>query len=178
MKDNIIGECDIILGAWSRKTENSTGVTDAWLKVFMPDEELLDVLLSRFSDEDFKGTKKSGGRLMKLVLVEYDDLDETPPQYEESRPALKPSQVAAIICKDELFAPYCRQFLTDILKQMNTEGYFKEGQSAEEKNALVVRYLCSINSRSELDDNEAARNQFHEFIRKPFKAFKQQQVKS
>ena len=176
---NKIGEADIILGAWSRKTENSQGVTDAWLKVFMPDEELLNVLLSRFSDEDFKGNKKSGGRLMKLVLLEYDDLDETPPEYEESRPALKPSQVAAIICKDDFFAPYCRAFMKEVLKQMRDEEYFKNtNMTQEEKNALVVRYVCSINSRSELDDNTTAQHQFHEYIRKPFKAFKQQQVQS
>jgi hypothetical protein len=176
--NNKIGEIDVILGAWSRKTENSTGVTDAWLKFYMPDEALLDLLLARFQEVDFRGNKKSGGTLMKLVLFEYDDLEDTPPEYEESRPAMKPSQVAAIICKDQLFPIYCRACLKDVLDQMKKENLFNKADSAEETAAKVIRYTCSVNSRAELDTNEVAKIQFNDYIRKPFNAFKQQQGQS
>ena len=168
-------ESDVILGAWSRKQENSQGVTDAWVKFYLPDEEALNVLLTMFSEEDFRGNKKSGGRLMNIVLNEFDDLQETPFEYAE-RKQLLPSQVSALICKDELFPLFCKTFLKEILNQMKKEELFFSTDTTEDKSAKVIRYVCSIKSRSELDLNAGATYQFYTMIRKPFHAFKQQKV--
>jgi len=172
-----ITETDAILGAWSRKNENSSGVTDAWIKFYLPDEEALDVLLSMFSDEDFRGTKKSGGRLMNIVLNEFDDLQETPFEYQEQKKLLPSSQVSALICKHELFPAFCKAFLKDILIQMNDEKLIDQRASREDKNASLIRYVCSIKSRSELDSNPIAEKSFNEYIRNPFKEYRKQNEK-
>ncbi len=172
---NKIGEADAIAGAWARRSENSQGVTDAWIKLYLPDETLLDELLRQFcGDDDFRGTKKSGGKLIRVILEEYDDLEETPPQYEEQKAALKPSQISALICKDVDFPDFCGKYLADILKLMTEEKLINFKDDDEINSAKVVRYACSIESRSELDTNEGARNTFHAMIKDPFNAYKNQ----
>lgn len=47
------------------------------------------------------------------------------------------------------------------------------GMDSESVAADHIRDVCGITSRSELDHNQVAANQFHELIRKPFLAWKE-----
>lgn len=181
MKKLIIKD-DGILAAWSRRTESSKGTTDAWIKFYLPDEALLDAILARYNEDDFRGACKTGGAIIEITLHEYDDLEHTPPQFEETKPAIKVSNIAALICQDPLFPDYCKNFLDDYLQNMKKEkifvgnpGDFKDiEQILNENMARVIRYICSIKSRAELDTNENARHLFSTVIDKPFNAYKQQ----
>lgn len=176
MNKKIIHQGEVYAGAWSRRSENSSGVTDAWLKFYLPDEDALDAMLLGACDDDFRGTKKSGGKLFRITIEEYSDLEETPAEYQE-KPQLKLSQMSAVICKDELFNQFCRQFLLPVITEMKNQKLFKASDTNEDKAVKLVRFVCSIESRSELDSNEEAAIQFNQMVRGPFKEFKKQQVK-
>lgn len=47
------------------------------------------------------------------------------------------------------------------------------GMDSESVAADHIRDVCGVTSRSELDHNQVAANQFHELIRKPFLAWKE-----
>lgn len=173
----IIHEGEVYAGAWSRRSENSQGVTDAWLKFYLPDEAAIDAMLLGAADDDFRGTKKSGGKLFRITIEEYSDLEETPPEYEE-RKTYKLSQIAAVICKEPQFYEFCRLFMFKVIKQMNKEKLFTVDDTEEVKATKLVRYICSIESRSELDTNQTAATQFDVMIRKPFKLFQNQKADS
>lgn len=172
----LIYKDDGILGAWSRRTESSKGVTDAWIKLFLHDEAMLDAILARYNDEDFRGACKTGGSIIEITLNEYSDLEDTPPQHEEQKAPLKASQKSALICKDPLFGKYCKEFLKEYLNAMGKEKLFSKSETEEESLAKVIRYICSIKSRAELDTNETARNLFNTVIDKPFWEYKKQQA--
>ena len=68
----LIGSDGAVLAAWARRSENSKGTTDAWIKFYLSDEALLDAVLARFpGEDDFRGGCKSGGSLVELTLHEY-----------------------------------------------------------------------------------------------------------
>lgn len=66
---------------------------------------------------------------------------------------------AALRCREALF----QQFL----------GAQDEAEAAE-----VVRRVCHVTSRGEIDQNPEAQQLFHEVIRKPYAAFTHQQEKA
>lgn len=174
----LIGSDGAVLAAWARRSENSKGTTDAWIKFYLSDEALLDAVLARFpGEDDFRGGCKSGGSLVELTLHEYDDLEHTPPQFEEQKAPLKASQKSALICKDLMFPKYCRRFLDEYLQAMKKENLFNGTDTTEDIMAEIVRYICSIKSRGELDTNEGARHLFNTVIEQPFWEYKKQQEK-
>lgn len=65
------------------------------------------------------------------------------------------ARLSAILCRDPVF----RQWLVH-------DTDFNPGDAAEA--AEVVRVVCGIDSRRELDTNPTAAERFHEHLRKPF----------
>lgn len=72
------------------------------------------------------------------------------------------TRLSAILCRDPKF----RQWLV-----RDTEH--KPGDADEA--AEVVRLVCGIDSRRELDTNPTAAERFHEDVRKPYLAWRDQQ---
>ena len=167
-------QSEVVLGAWSRRVESSQGTTDGWLKLYLPDDSCLDIL-SRLPDEDLRGQRKSGGKLFILKLIEYDIAEsisdmpiEIPPE-----PA-KPSTLAALICKEPLFKEFSLLIFGVAIKMMQQDNKWDFADTMENKLASLVRFLCSIESRSELDKNKAASDLFFSMIYKPYNLFKAQ----
>jgi hypothetical protein len=74
-------------------------------------------------------------------------------------------KLAAILCADEEFQ---RWIENDAHVHMDDRPTETEGIDAEDRAAIIVRNLCDIQSRRELDHNELAADIFHERIRKPY----------
>lgn len=183
MKKEIFAEGEVILGGWSRRVETSHGITDGYIKLYLPDDAMLDIL-ARLGDDDLRGNKKSGGKLFYLRLHEYDgteperlvDMEFAPPPEPK-----KLSQIAAIICSDENFPKFAKTFYGEAIKllikdnlwNMGHEDMTEQEQRARiiDNAATLVRYICSIGSRKELDTNEIAADIFKSLIKNPFNKF-------
>lgn len=70
--------------------------------------------------------------------------------------------MACVFCRDPLFHAWLAA-TTDLIKP-------RDGQAK----AFILR-VCSISSRNELDKNPDAAYLFHELVRKPFLAWKEEQ---
>jgi len=158
-------ETEAYLAAWSRRVESSNGTTDGWVKFYLPDDDLLD-LLAAFGDEAARGAKKAGGKLFKIVI---EDVEEMPSV--ELKPAFKTSQLAAVVCNDAKFYDFLKEFHGAMIKLMLSSG-IKFDAVTSEKCAQVVRFGCSVESRAELDTNNEAKEIFNESFYQPFLKFK------
>jgi len=162
-------ETEVYLAAWSRRVESSSGTTDGWVKFYLPDDDLLDKL-SAFGDDAARGTKKAGGKLFKMILVEVDEIDE-PVGVNLPKP-LKLSQWAALLCKDPMFYEFLKGFHTPMIDLMRSSGV-KFEPDIEKRCAQVIRFGCSVDSRSMLDDNALAAETFNDAFYNPFKQYKE-----
>jgi len=186
MKKETFCEGEVILGGWSRKVETSHGVTDGYIKLYLPDDAMLDIL-ARLSDEDLRGNKKSGGKLFYLRLQEYDGTEperisdmtfDIPPEPK------KLSQIAAIIGADAAFPEFAKTFYGEAIKNLVKEKlwlpHYPEITPEDERKRIIangtilIRYICSVQSRSELDTNEITADIFKTLIQKPFNKFLEQ----
>ena len=169
-----ICEGEIILGAWSRRVETSSGVTDGFIKLFVPDDQILDVF-QRFQEEDFRGKKREGGKLFKVVFFEYEDIPEEYDPTEEFVPPetnnVKLSQIAAIIGSDPLFPAFCKKFFGDCIRLLINDSLWNG--TTIERAAILIRYICSIDSRSQLDvEGDPSIQIFHDLIREPLRLWR------
>lgn len=134
---------------WARRVETSRKVTDPKC-TFYCDDDLIDFL-------------ENNGDHYMLTIV--------PVERQEAEPEKKPSQLAAIICNDVAFYDFLRKYHMPVIKVMLSNGVKFSDESAE-KNAQVVRFGCSVESRSELDTSGDAMDIFYEAFYNPFQLFK------
>jgi hypothetical protein len=84
---------------------------------------------------------------------------------------IKLSNLAHLIGGDESFADFARKNLQEYIKQFLIADKFMGGQ--HEKIAQLIRFICSVESRSELDSNADAAEQFNRAILGPYNLYKQ-----
>ena len=166
MKKYCTGE--VILGSWSRRVETSSGTTDGYIKLFVPDDEILDIL-SRLSEDEFRGKRRDGGKLFRLTLEEYSDEPSFPPIPESN---LKPSNLAALIGEDPLFPLFAQSIFSSMIELMKSSGIWKG--TSKEKAASLIRFGCSVNSRSDLDITGPAQDLFFDVFYHPFLQYKRE----
>lgn len=119
--------------------------------VFLFDDESEQHPLKSFTT---KRGKRAGTRFV-MVLVEIAE-DETPVQQEKKGGPL--SQSAAQICENEQF----RRFLLDkYSERFSASTCLSDAEEA----AQVLRIICRIQSRAELDHNPEAAKRFQELMK-------------
>lgn len=144
-----MNQFEVKKAGWARRVETSRKVTDPKC-TFYCDDDLIDFL-------------ESNGDHYMITIAPVDR-----PVIE---PEKKPSQLAGIICGDEAFYSFLKQFHLPTIKLMASSGITFSEELAE-KNAQVVRFACSVESRSELDTNESAKDIFFEAFYNPFQSYK------
>lgn len=167
-EDEIALAGEVYLGAWSDSVENSTGTSDAWIKLYLSDSDMLD----KIRPSDVRGKAKQGGKRYQAVMVEVGD-DEQPVKQESN--GAKPSQMAYNFTdlQTDLFSEWLKtdkHFWINAVHG-NDPVLWKES-SKKLKCKLVLLYACSIESRSELDTDPLAAESFEE-IRQQYDAWKQ-----
>lgn len=143
--------CEVMLAGW---TENASGRT---VRLFVdpePDEHPFSIYT--------RATSSRAGDHLACVFTPLtdDDEDDVP---DEKRKTQRLSNVAAMYCRSEDFQEYCKA------GSINGARAYSEEDCAE-----LVRDVCGIASRSELDDNERAAELFHQRIRVPFARWMEQ----
>jgi len=122
--------------------------------VFLLDEESDIHPFKKFTTK--KG-KRAGQRFM-AVLVELND-DDTPIVQEQEKPKGGPlSKSAALLCQNEKF----QSFLSDEYPGMWDRF---ESDTSEEKSTYVIKSVCGVSSRAELDHVDGASKKFHALMR-------------
>lgn len=148
----------VMLAGWS-ESHNGGAKVSFWLE----GPEDLDAFRSLTTA---KG--KTAGQRFAMVLVEIDD-DETPKKPEQKQdPKGGPlARVAGQLCSSITFQHWlytCPWFTPDGIQiappEMGPEGA-----------AEIIRKVCGVGSRAELDHLEAAAEIFHRRIRKPWLMF-------
>jgi hypothetical protein len=84
----------------------------------------------------------------------------------KAAPAPKGGELArwvAMRCQEAAFQRWAQE-------QFPKEWAYAKGDTPTAWAASVVRDVCGIESRAELDSNEAAAKRFHALVRKPFEA--------
>lgn len=79
------------------------------------------------------------------------------------------AKLAGILCADNDF----RMWLQSIAPADAVAAAAEASDEAEERAAIVLRGICGVKSRRELDHDVKAADLFHEEIRKPWLAFKE-----
>lgn len=102
---------------------------------------------------------KIAGQRLSIVYVEIGDDEKPKPLPEKGGPL---SILAARWCQDPEFQLWlAKDFIVD------------EELPIEEAAAVIVRDICNVKSRRELDHNDAAAHNFHEYFRRPFIAYQE-----
>lgn len=78
------------------------------------------------------------------------------------------AKLAGILCGDEQFQEWL------LAHHAHTGSSIPNHVDASEATAIIVRRICGVTSRAELDHNQGAAAIFHEQIRKPWLEFKGQ----
>ena len=135
---------ELMLLNWNESKQGRTAV-------FLMDEESPEHPMKRFTTK--KG-KRAGQRFM-CVLVELND-DDTPVIQEKKGGPL--SKSAAQMCENPMFQAFAKDRYDLVwpagIPQLHANGA-----------AIVVRAVCNVASRSELDHNPEAAKRFHELMR-------------
>lgn len=149
----------VMLAGWS-ESHNGGAKVAFWLE---SSEDL----------EAFRGLTaakgKTAGQRFAMVLVEIDD-DETPVQEKVATELPKGgalAKLAGILCADAKF----RKWLFATRITCAADNFPDEAEQDEEGAAELVRSICQVSTRAELDHNPRAAEFFHEIIRKPWLAF-------
>lgn len=77
------------------------------------------------------------------------------------------ARLAGILCGDNDF----RMWLQSVAPREALALGLKADEPSE-RAAVVVRFMCGVESRAELDHNDQAAERFHELIRKPWLSFR------
>ena len=118
-----------------------------WVSLRLPGPEDLEP----FRGQDRSGRNARTGKRYTLMLIELTDQDEhMPPIYTEPKPR-KLSSIAGALCNDPNFRAWA------------SHTYGEPCPDAESA-AVMVREVCGIQSRAELDANEGAAGLFRELL--------------
>lgn len=81
------------------------------------------------------------------------------------------AKLAGMLCDDERFQAWIAGLADpdDLAVKVNRDGSC-DGLTAAEQAAHLVRHICGVKSRAELDHNHEAAVKFHEKVRKPWHA--------
>jgi hypothetical protein len=148
---------EVMLAGWSETHNGGAKVT-----FFLPDASDLDA----FRRLTVAKGKVAGHRFM-VALQEIDD-NEMP------KPAPDPvkggalAKLAGVLCSDPVFRAWL--FDTRITCAQDESLLFEKDERGA---AELVRSICGVSSRAELDHDKRAAEFFHEIIRKPWVAFSQ-----
>lgn len=148
---------EVMLAGWS---ESHTG--GAKVTFFLSDPSELEA----FRNMTVAKGKVAGQRLL-LVAVEIGD-DEQPIQ-QGAKPGKGPglTRLAAMWCDHEAFQRWAKTTFPHSWAAAEASTAF--GRPAEIA-ADVVRTVCAVKSRAEIDINPAAQRLFHDRIRLPYSA--------
>ena len=150
MTDEIIAfKGEVWLLSWRESHNNGATVTFQ-----LADVEDLDA----FKRMTVRKGKRAGQRLA-CVLVEIGE-DEQPVVQEKKGGPL--SKSAAQMCENELFRKFLRESYPTNWKQFL---YGSTTLNSADVAASVVRQLCGVTSRADLDHNHEAAKRFHELMR-------------
>lgn len=113
------------------------------------------------------------GQRLACVLVEIGDDEQPKPATdkkiaETAAEAVKGgalSQFAARLCLDPVFQQWIEKHHAD------TAGHVPADRLPEDRAASIIRGVCSVRSRAELDHDAPAAEIFHAAIRKPWLAY-------
>lgn len=131
--------CEVSLADWQDNPNSG-----AWVKFRLPDESHLNVYRGR----NRAGRTQKFGQRYHLMLIEINDDETAIPAPRDPEPkARKLSSLAGLLCNYETFRAWCE-------KESGEEC--PDSDSAAE----VIRMLCGIESRAELDTNPEAAKVF------------------
>jgi hypothetical protein len=149
------GEAQLL--AWSNTHNAGPKIT-----VALPNEEALD----RFKALTLKSGKQAGQRLALAVVAVGDDEKPIVQELVPSREVLGMgvlAKTAAMMCANPDFQRWLVRTFPTIAEEVASEG-----QSTTELSAEIVRSVCCVGSRAELDTNDIAATIFHTKVRKPY----------
>lgn len=147
---------EVMLAGWS---ESHTG--GAKVTFFLQDSDALEP----FRNMTVAKGKIAGQRLMMVLVQVGDDEQPVPVQKPGKGPGL--TRLAAMWCDQEQFQAWAKKTFPNAWATAEATTMF--GKPAEIA-AEVVRAICAVKSRAELDTNQAAQRIFHERIRLPYSA--------
>lgn len=84
------------------------------------------------------------------------------------------AKLAGMFCNNPQFWKWLSKTYRQFAYMLNNAGDFREDFSKEA--AAIVRNICDINSRAELDSNKQAEKIFHEKFRIPFNKWMEEQL--
>jgi hypothetical protein len=153
---------DVQLVAWG-----DSHTSGPWVKLRLTDSSLLDV---------FRGMTvakgNQAGQLMRCVLLEPVEAvhnAEAPQAPAAAKPKGGPlSRLAGRWCKDEHFQKWLLDTFPEACRAAEERVVRYAG--AEDHAAAVLRIICQVSSRAELDQSEEAAERFHRLIRGPYSA--------
>lgn len=119
-----------------------------WVSLRLPTPEDLEP----FRGQDRSGRNARTGKRYTLMLIEINDQDEhMPPENTEPRPR-KLSSIAGALCNDPNFRAWAAATYGDT---------FPDAEAA----AQLIRGLCGVESRADLDTNDQAAKLFREILK-------------
>ena len=144
-EDLVALNVEVVLAGWS---ETSTGGRKC---TFWFDEDSAEHPLKKFTVR--RG--KHAGTRFRMVLVEIGDdevpVDQVAREQHETVVGGPISKHCGMLCRDDAFILYMKQRYPDSF----TEGV-EQGRKPDQIAAGIVRQICVIDSRAELDHNEQA----------------------
>jgi hypothetical protein len=112
------------------------------------------------------------GDLFGVVMVELDDddvvIDQAKRRRVEGKSGGALARFAALLCSNQLFLQYLSEKMPVGLDPSHPVSRSAEWWGTEDRAARWIRWMCSIESRAELDNNAKAAEMFHERIRRPY----------
>lgn len=110
------------------------------------------------------------GDLFGVVMVELDDddvvIDQAKRRKLEGKGGGDLARYAALLCTNELFLQYLSEKIQVGLPDPVSRPASWWG--TDDHAARWIRWMCSVESRAELDNNPKAAEMFHERIRRPY----------
>lgn len=131
--------CEVMLADWQDNPNSG-----AWVKFRLPDETHLEIYRGKYR----AGRTKGFGQRYRMILIEIND-DEAPmtPEADETPRPRKLSQIAGALCNNPVFRAWAADAYGDPVPDADAA-------------AQLVRDICGIESRRELDTNEEAAKLF------------------
>lgn len=132
------------------------GPSGPWVKLLLPESDDLAPFRGMTSAK-----KGMAGQRLACVLVEIGD-DEQPVLPEPLKGGAL-AKLAGQFCGERTFQDWLATIYTEQVEKYSANTIDDEAIAAK-----VVRELCGVKSRAELDHNAEAARKFQEFIRKPY----------
>lgn len=141
LKGYVTEACEVQLADWQENPNSG-----AWVKFRLPDEKHLEIYRGKYR----AGRTKGFGQRYHMILIEIGD-DEHPIGAEPEHKPRKLSSIAGLLCNDPNFRAWA------------SHTYGEPCPDAEAA-AVMVREVCGIQSRAELDTSEGAAIIFRELL--------------